>query len=268
MTSPQRKSSSRKKRVPSSERTTATATSLPSMQLSKRSKVIMKKRVIRKEDRDATRKKVRRLQNQFAGRVVTRNLSDNTVTRYRAASGASAKRKASEEMGESGAVAWLNHRTGQNLTISRPKAAAPFARTFTNGVAWPDAVAFNGAGVADVVHWDGTAVHVVEAKGGGSALKTGPFGRTQKYDPETGEIRPLQIRQSASPPKVDQGTVEYLTDIAYNMYHSTNQDRRASVGKAILDAVEGGNLEYFAVSTKIEEGKIDATVTVMNLDEE
>jgi hypothetical protein len=58
--------------------------------------------------------------------------------------------------------------------------------------------------------------------------------------------------------------VEYLTDIAYNMYHSPNQDRRSSVGKAILDAVEGGNLEYFAVSTKIEEGKTDATVTVMN----
>lgn len=116
-------------------------------------------------------------------------------------------------------------------------------------------MAFNGAGVADVVHWDGAAVHVVEAKGGGSALKTGPFGRTQKYDPETGEMKSQQIRQSASPPKVDQGTVEYLTDIAYNMYHSANQDRRASVGKAILDAVERGNLEYFAVSTKVEEGK-------------
>src|SRR2546430_1772823 len=175
MTSPQRKSSSRKKKrarrhdaETTAARTTATGTSLPSMQLSKRSKVITKKgitkRVITKEDRDATQKKVRTLQNQFAGRVVTRKLSDNTVTRYRAASGAPAKRKASEEMGESGAVAWLNHRTGQNLTISRPKSAAPFARTFTNGVAWPDAVAFNGAGVADVVHWDGTMVHVVEAK--------------------------------------------------------------------------------------------------------
>jgi hypothetical protein len=265
MTSPHHKSSSRKKkRASSSVHTPVPVTSVVSLQVSKRSKLIVKKRVIRKEKRDATRKKVRMLQKQFGGHVVTRSLSDNTVTRYRAASGASAKRKASEEMGESGAVAWLNDRTGQNLTISRPKAAAPFTRTFTNGVPWPDAVAFNGAGVADVVHWDGTAVHVVEAKGGGSALKVGPFGRTQKYDPETGEMKSQQIRQSASPPKVDQGTVEYLTDIAYNMYNSTNPDRRASVGKAILKAVENGNLEYFAVSTKIEEGKTDATVTVMN----
>jgi hypothetical protein len=257
----------KKKRALSSPRMTATATAIspPPMQVSKRSKVIVKKRVIRKQDRDATRQKVRRLQKQFAGRVVTRSLSDVTVTRYRAASGRSAKRKASEQMGESGAVVWLNHRTGQNLTLSRPKAAAPFTGTFTNGVAWPDAVAFNGAGVADVVHWDGSALHVVEAKGGGSALKIGPFGRTQKYDPETGEMKSQRIRQSSDAPKVDQGTVDYLTDIGYNMYHSPNKDRRASVGKAILDAVEDGNLEYVAVSTKIEQGKIDATVTVMDL---
>ena len=266
MTSPLHTPSSRKKkRVSSSVHATVTAPSVVAVQVSKRSKVIMKKRVIKKEKRDATRKKVRILQKQFGGHVVTSSLSDNTVTRYRTISGTSVKRNASEEMGESGAVAWLNHRTGQNLTLSRPKATAPFTETFTNGVAWPHAVAFNGSGVADVVHWDGAAVHVVEAKGGGSGLKTGPFGRTQKYDPETGEMKSQQIRQSASPPKVDQGTVEYLTDIAYNMYHSPNLDRRSSVGKAILDAVENGSLEYFAVSTKIEEGKTDATVTVMDI---
>lgn len=228
----------------------------------KRGKVIKKKGVTKKRKRPAP------------GYVVTSALSGATVTQYRRIRGSKAattsqKRRASEAMGESGAVAYLQERTGNDLDLVHPTKTEPFDLSLDDGTAWDSAIAFNGNGVADVMTWDGETLHVIEAKGGGSTLKkASQFGRIQKYNPDTGDMLPQAVRQSANPPRLSQGTLEYLTDIAHNMWNSKSADNRTDAGRAILDAIENDTIEYVPVSTRVEEGDSTATVSVMDPDEE
>ncbi|BCJ39909.1 hypothetical protein GCM10010168_27680 [Actinoplanes ianthinogenes] len=234
------------------------------LRLTKRPTTTATEKVISKTTRDATRAKILGVQRKYAGHTVTRSLSDPSVRQYLAAGDKRSKRKASEAMGESGAVTWLRSRTKRRINLSRPTVSRPFTWSFSPGVPWADAVAFHGSNVTDVTYWDGALLHIVEAKGGGSALSTGMRARIQRYDPDTAQMNPQKLRQSASPPRVSQRTLAYLIDIAYSMCASKSQDRRALVGKAILNAIESGKIEYLAVSTKVEPDDTHATVTVMD----
>jgi hypothetical protein len=200
------------------------------------------------------------------GRVLKRNLTDTAVKRYVAASGRSAKIKASEVMGESGAREYYRHVTGNAaLDLVSASEDVPFALACTVGTPWPHAVAFNGANVVDTMYWDGTSLHAVEAKGGNSKLKPAlPSGRVQWYETESGAEVSMEIRKSASPPRVAQGTMAYLLDIARDMADSAHPDGRALAGEALFRAITVGNIEYIAVNTKVEKGESTATVTIMD----
>jgi hypothetical protein len=231
------------------------------------SKATKRKKLVPQAALLTTAASVRKFHRRSVGVVTT--LDTDTVRNYRSLTRAnstatvSQKRKASEAMGESGAVAYLNDETGEDLDLFRPKKSDPFDLSITNNDPWSEAVAFNGAGVSDVVHWDGTSLYVVEAKGGNSALKpAGASGRMRKYY-DNGDKVPQLVRQSQGAPRLSQGTIPYLMDIAYSMQDSTNADGRSEIGRAILSAAENGTLRYVPVSTKIEPGDTEATVSVM-----
>jgi hypothetical protein len=225
-----------------------------------------KRRNLARASLDAAAIKNQAMWSTRRGRVLKRNMTDTAVNRYVAANGRREKTKTSEAMGESGAREYLRHVTG-NATLDLVSATedAPFALACTAGTAWPHAVAFNGANVVDTMYWDATTLHAVEAKGGNSKLKAArPFGRIQWYETESGAEVPQEIRKSANPPRVGQGTMAYLLDIARDMADSEHPDGRARAGQALFDAIKAGNIEYIAVNTKVEKGESTATVTVMN----
>jgi hypothetical protein len=244
----------------------------------KRSRVITK--------HSNSRLRSRKMRKALGNHIVRTALADDAVTNYRKLGArprskdpAVARREkkeltlASEEMGEVGAVSYLHDVTGATPTISRPTAAAPFNHAFDDDQPWPVAIAFNGNGVADIVHWDGKTLHVVEAKGGASALSTGRNARIRKFDHATGE--PLsaaekeRMRVADDPTRqMDQGTLPYLMDIACQMTRSKSGDNRAAVGRQIRRAIQGNFVEYVPVSTALNAGHDHATVTVIPYDVE
>ncbi|MFC0433846.1 RHS repeat-associated core domain-containing protein [Kutzneria buriramensis] len=195
-----------------------------------------------------------------AGDIVNDDLQHDAVTKHKEnladpEATSKDKKNSSEAMGEAGAVDYLKKTTGNDdigmTTASRTNPLDPEKYKMEAGKPWPDAVAFNGANVSDVVHWDGKNLHVVEAKGGTSELTGGDVdGRVQKYDHTTGELRPYKDRVD-NPMRMDQGSQRYLTDVAHSMTHSKIPDGRNHIGQTILDAQANGTVKYTPVGTAI-----------------
>jgi hypothetical protein len=199
---------------------------------------------------------------------------------------ASRKKQKSEKMGEEGALVYLRAHTGYpDIGLRRMERGAVHTLPTTPGYRWPHAVAFRGSGVADISYWDGRRLHVIEAKGGGSA-----FGQRDQFyihkamtvqewlaenpkvenDPgvlanvrneldartkktgrtgfQAGDRVPFAARKSF-PTKLTQGRRSYLTDIGYTMLNSKSKDNRRLIGKAIVE--QGANVHYQAVSTQL-----------------
>lgn len=155
------------------------------------------------------------------------------------------KRKASEKMGEAGALDYLKKRTGNSdLSLVTPSGKKPLDLSLygtDTKKPWPNAVALNGSGVADVTHYDGKKVHVVEAKGGSAQLSNGPFGGRKDG-------------------KLGQGDNDYLKDVANQMEKSGHADGRSAVGAAINKTIGTNNLEYTTVSTRFDKATGNAIV--------
>ncbi|MGW5740870.1 DUF6531 domain-containing protein [Amycolatopsis sp. NPDC003861] len=181
------------------------------------------------------------------------------------------KVKRSEDVGEAGAHDYLKKTTGKDdLDMITPTKANPLpaGKYGTKpGEPWPNAVAFNGNNVADVAYWDGKTLHVVEAKGNGSTLTGGPMhGRVQKFDPNTGN--PVPPAQRPNDHRMDQGSTEYLKDVAANMKNSKPEnatyDGRGEVGTSIWNAIHNGHppVKYVPVNTTVgPDGKAVVKVT-------
>lgn len=178
------------------------------------------------------------------------------------------RKKNGEAMGERGALEYLRSLPGPARPgdLEHPTDVAPFVLP-APGVPWPNAIAFNGSGVADVCWSNGTTFYVVEAKGGSSALKDhGPAQRMQHYD-ATGNPTDPNILQGMHPPLLPQGSVPYLMDVAHEMTYSPSTDGRVRVGQEILNAESAGTLRYNVVRTNRteyneENGDPADTVTV------
>jgi Pre-toxin TG len=150
-----------------------------------------------------------------------------------------------EEIGESGAVDYLNHALGGNITSVRstPSAVSGYARRVADGVPWDHAITYKGKGVTNVVYWDGSVMHVIEAKGGSSQIGTRV-------------INGADTRQD---------TPAYLKDIYKAMQKSNITDGRREIGKAIEAAGLNLTINHLVVRTGpyTQLVKGSATVKVM-----
>lgn len=228
----------------------------------------------------------------------THQISDPALDHSAAAYLASGKKKPmSEAMGEQGALAYLRAHTGQNISgLHAASAASPHTLPTTQGQAWSHAVKFNSSGVADVSYWDGSKMHVIEAKGGGSQLGTryqeffhqDTTGRQARLDLtnnarvqmasnthidavanrnyQAGERLPQVFGQSGAHAanELTQGTPSYLTDIGHKMAGSPTQDGRNLLGNQILQHQGAGNMHYVPVRTQAytDGTSVGADVTV------
>ncbi|MBK1789419.1 RHS repeat-associated core domain-containing protein, partial [Prauserella cavernicola] len=175
----------------------------------------------------------------------------------------------SEDLGEAGANDYLKKVTGKDdlelVKVDKHNTQVLDTSKYKleDGKPWPNSVAFGGSNVADVAYFDGKKLHVIEAKGGGSELTGGPMhGRVQKFDPDTGVMRPHADRMN-NPNRMDQGSDTYLKDIAHAMENSPKVDGRNDIGKLINDGMDKGIVDYVPVGTKIDDsGK--AVVSVLH----
>ena len=192
-------------------------------------------------------------------------------------------KKYSENMGEAGALDYLKKTTGEDgLGIVKPTKQNPLDPDVygtTPGKPWPNAVAFNGSNVTDVTYFDGSKMHVIEAKGGDSELKGVPTplkpnidGRVQKFDPNELD-NPVKWTPAQKDPiqgvetRLAQGSPEYLKDVALHMksVDAAKDDGRGAVGTAILNAQKDGNLNYVPIRTKVDAGTGKAVVSVVEI---
>ncbi len=208
-------------------------------------------------------------------------------------------KKLSEALGEEGAVAYLRAYTGYgDIELHHATPTNPHTLPETRGSRWSHAVAFNGAGVADITYWDGFQLHVIEAKGGGSALgerKQARFhrdidgstvmnnamnapkareslgaeanlrGQLANRDGswkafKAGDPVPNSVK-TFNPNMLRQGTKPYLIDIGHTMAASPKTDGRVLIGRAIIN--HSDNVHYQPVSTKVAE---DGGPTVQTMD--
>jgi len=214
------------------------------------------------------------------GNIVNKNLKDPAVDAYKKFKGkigkngkpgkkdtkGKTKKDRSEDMGEAGALDYIKKTTGKDdLKLHTPSEANPLSKTdytTAQGKPWPNAVKFNHSGVVDVAYFDGNKLHVIEAKGGKSELVGGPMkGRTQWFDPDTGVMRPIPDRTN-NPNKMDQGSSEYLTDIAHAMRNSPQKDGRNLIGDLVWNGQKTGIVDYVPIGTKIN-GSGNAVVSVI-----
>ncbi|HEX4702940.1 MAG TPA: hypothetical protein VH352_12480, partial [Pseudonocardiaceae bacterium] len=189
---------------------------------------------------------------------------------------------ASEALGEAGAVSYLKAHTGHNdIGLHEASVADPHNLPTTNGQRWSHAVAFKSSNVADVTYWDGSKLHVIEAKGGTSTFgtrqqayfhenmngqdlaahlrhttaPTATINSTTRHNDGTwkdfpsGSLLPTAVK-TYYPTTLDQGTGSYLTDIGHAMSHSPIADGRNNIGNAIL--THGSNVHYVGVSSSVD----------------
>ena len=158
----------------------------------------------------------------------------------------------SEEIGELGAVDHLQDITGRDVGILRPTSDADVADLidrFDDGVAWDDAVAFNGRNVTNIVYFDGQTLHIIEAKGGASTFgdrvsstgRGGPDGRISQTDPE------------------------YPLDVSFDMQNSGINDGRNGIGALVEDAYDTRSVRYSGVRTSGHQVGNSPTTVVENV---
>ncbi|MGY4644480.1 pre-toxin TG domain-containing protein [Cellulomonas sp. URHB0016] len=157
------------------------------------------------------------------------------VTDYGTATRRSERARISEQLGELGARQYLRDVSGDpNLALLRPTSPADVAdlvRQFGDGEPWDVAVAFSGKNVTNVVHFDGSTLHVVEAKGGGS----GYADRQSVFVDRTRRI--------------DQTDPLYPRDVADSMQGSAIADGRQEIGSLIEEAYSDLQVRYVGVRT-------------------
>ena len=149
----------------------------------------------------------------------------------------SQRTKISEEIGELGAIDHLQEVTGRDVGLLRPTSDADVAdlvNRFDDGVAWDEAVAFNGRNVTNVVYFDGQTLHIIEAKGG-----RGTYGSRVT----------TATRGTENPVRISQEDFRYPQDVAVDMRNSGIRDGRNAVGDLIEEAYDAGNVQYRGVLT-------------------
>ncbi|APU16973.1 RHS repeat-associated core domain-containing protein [Actinoalloteichus fjordicus] len=204
------------------------------------------------------------------------------------------KKRASEAMGEQGALTYLRERTGQKIDgLHTATAATPHDLPTNPGQAWSHAVRFDkgGSGVTDVAHWDGRTLHVIEAKGGTSALNTreqaffhkditgedahrfltesqaakpawqrmsssSEIDAVKNQDYTAGDPIPavFKDRNTGAAPNLMQGGSGYLTDVAHAMKNSSLTDGRNLLGEQILQHQNSRTIDYVPVRTQVSDG--------------
>lgn len=142
----------------------------------------------------------------------------------------------SEQLGELGGLQYLQDASGDGaLRILRPTSDADVAdlvRAFDEGRPWDTAVAFGGSRATNLVHFDGTTLRIVEAKGG-----DGRYGD--------------RVANLVGTPtgRIDQTHPQYPRDVADDMAESKLTDGRRDIGPIIEQAYQEKTVEYVAVRT-------------------
>lgn len=158
------------------------------------------------------------------------------VDEYRNPATTPARRaRISEQLGEEGGNRYLRDITGRgDLTPIRPTSdadVAGWADMLDSGQAWPHPVQFGGSRATNIVYWDGTTMHIVEAKGGSSAYGTRV----------SGTVDPGQPMSQTHP--------DYPNDVAADMANSSLRDGRNEIGEAIQRAYLRDEVRYVGVRT-------------------
>ena len=126
------------------------------------------------------------------------------------------KRELSEQLGEEGAIQSLREKLGRDIPDDDPN-----LKTFA------------GRNAVNVMYTDGDTIHVVEAKGGNARLGS---------------------RTNADGDRVQQGTPEYLSNIADVMADSPNTDR-SDAGRELQRGIMDGKVQYSGVRTNYDSDK-------------
>jgi hypothetical protein len=153
-------------------------------------------------------------------------MNQNAQSTGNAGASSQDKRRASEAIGDEGA----RNAAGQLANDHGGLGSAP------PGLNNPHS--FSGAGTVDVIAFcsDGTVL-VMEAKGGGS---------------------PLGTRNVPGVGRCQQGTPQYMQNIADNMAKSNNP-QRAAAGKRLQQAIEDGDAKYYEARTAYDENGCENT---------
>jgi hypothetical protein len=141
----------------------------------------------------------------------------------------------SEQIGELGGVAYLEHSAGRPLEILRPTSTddvAALVTKFDNNEAWDVVVAYRGRNATNLVHFDGTNLNIVEAKGGA--------GKYSSRKP---------VIQGSGTARISQTDPDYPEHIATAMSRSTRLDGRNQVGEMVHGSYDESNVRYTGVRT-------------------
>jgi|GEM_PF-2744221 len=160
---------------------------------------------------------------------------DSLRKQYDATSTPSERRKLSEQIGELGGVAYLEHSAGRPLEILRPTSTddvADLVTKFDNNEAWDVVVAYRGRNATNLVHFDGTNLNIVEAKGGA--------GKYSNRKP---------VIQGSGTTRISQTDPDYPKQIATAMTKSSRLDGRNQIGRVIRMAYRRSNVTYEGVRT-------------------
>lgn len=162
--------------------------------------------------------------------------NDATPTRGTELGQQASRAQISEEIGELGAVNYLESVTGRQLDLLRPTsdaAVADFARQFDAGEAWTTPVAFRGRNVTNIVYFDGEVLHIVEAKGGAGRYTD----------------RISRLNRSGTPNRIGQTNAKYPLDVAHDMIDSPKTDGRNIIGEIVHTAYRDEVVSYVGVRT-------------------